>query len=80
MTDPPQDRASPAAAVIGLACALLGAAGLVGLVTLLNCTTDACNTWNIRLRLTGSLLVSAGLQLMVLLGAWTVWRARRPKG
>jgi len=55
-------------------------AGLVGMSTLMVITYGdcaACEAWAFRLGLALSLLLSALAQLMILLGAWLLWRSRR---
>ena len=55
-------------------------AGIVGMSTLMVITygdSAACEAWAFRLGLALSLLLSAFAQLMILVGAWLLWRSRR---
>jgi hypothetical protein len=64
-------------ALAGLALAFVGAAALVLLVVITNCSTTACEHWTIRLGLSGTAILSALGQAALVIGGWLVWRSTR---
>ena len=52
-----------------------GACGLAGIILAAYCGSQACSTWSYRLGLPGSLLGSALAQLLIVVGAWLIWRS-----
>jgi hypothetical protein len=64
-----------ASALAGLALASVGAATLVVLVVMTNCSSAACDQWTVRLGLAGTAILSALGQAALIIGGWQVWRS-----
>jgi hypothetical protein len=67
-------------ALFGLLCLAAGLGGLAALAAAVYGGEPADQAWALRLGLAGSLLASAFVQVLVLIGGWALWRGlrRRP--